>query len=79
MLQLVKSFDDEFGTNVEVNGNTKYPFQWMRIGESFAVPIHPGIIYSVRMAIHYHQKRTGKKFKLIRHHEFNCAEVGRVK
>lgn len=76
---MIKSFDDAIGASVNEHHRTKYPFDELTIGQSFTVPILEANESSMRLSATRKGKETGKTFTVIKHRDFNCIEVARIK
>lgn len=75
----ILSFSDEHGIELrDENKKQKYPWHQIKIGESFAVPFSEANEASLRNCASKFSKKTGKKFAIIRHGEFNCFEAARI-
>jgi hypothetical protein len=61
-----------------VPSNSIYPFDEMQIGQSFSVPFSDSREKSLRTQVSLAIKRTGKKFKIIKHKELALFEVARL-
>ena len=55
-----------------------YPFEDMEIGQSFTVAFADANEVNLRTAASRASKRFSKKFKVVKHSEYSCYEVGRV-
>ncbi len=56
----------------------KYPFDALALGQCFTVPIDEANEMSLRMLSSTRGKKVGKKFTVIKHHEYACIEVARI-
>lgn len=75
----IVSFEDNKGVEDELpHQRSKYPWQLLKIGQSFAVPLAEGNEASLRNGAAQFSKKTGKRFTVIRHAEFACFEVARI-
>lgn len=75
----IVSFEDAIGVEDEAtHQRQKYPWPLMKIGQSFTVPLAEGNEASLRNGAAQYAKKTGKKFTVIRHGEYNCFEVARI-
>ena len=75
----IETETDEFGIEGAKHHRTKYPFQYMRIGDAFAVPYAEGSEASVRNCASSFARKTGKGFTVIRHNEAGVLEVARIR
>ena len=70
--------DETAPSVVNVHHRTKYPIDALHVGYSFTVPIAEANEASLRLTASARGKKTGKKFAVIKHREFNCIEVARI-
>lgn len=61
-----------------VVGKAIYPFDLMRIGTCFTVPFDDVGEQVLRNRVSVENKRSGKRFVVIKHGEFQCYEVARI-
>lgn len=74
--------DVKQGEREAIKANAKYPFESLRVGESFAIQfadMNPGTLQSVRSSASLNGKKLSRKFKILTHNEYNCVEVARLK
>jgi len=57
---------------------SKYPFDALKIGECFTVPIGEANEASIRITATNRGKKVGKKFTVIKHRDFGLVEVARI-
>ncbi len=74
----IKSYEDAFGTSLKEHHLTKYPFDQMKIGKAFAVPMTANKESTIRVSASAKNRATGKKFVVVKHIESNVFEVARV-
>lgn len=70
--------DAQAVTEKNVHHRTKYPIDALHVGYSFTVPLAEANEASLRLTASARGKKTGKKFCVIKHREFNCIEVARI-
>lgn len=61
-----------------LTGKAIYPFELMRIGLCFTVPFDDVGEQVLRNRVSCENKRSGKRFVVIKHGEFQCYEVSRI-
>lgn len=62
--------------------DVKYPFAQLGVGQSFIVGIEEaanGLDNRLRVAASKHGKRLGRKFTVIKHDEYKCYELARIR
>lgn len=74
----IKSAVDNVGTGLDEGKNSRWPFNALRIGECFTVPLNSGKEISLRISATNRGKKLGKKFCVIVHKDFLCIEVARI-
>ena len=75
----INSYEDTKGIEaLPTHQRAKYPWQAMKIGQAFAVPLAEGNEASLRNGASLYAKNSGKKFTVIRHGELGCFEVARI-
>lgn len=77
-LKLIQSYQDDKGTSVNTHHSSKYKFEQLAIGFSFAVPIAEGKETSLRRLATEYGKKLGKKFSVLKHQEIGMIEVARI-
>ena len=76
----IKSEEDKYGMKTSLtHQRSKYPWPLLQIGKSFIVPFAEGNESSLRNGAASYAKKSAKKFAVIRHNEFSCFEVVRIK
>ena len=71
----IETTEDEFGTCKQVS---KYPFECLEIGQSFAVPTVDIKENSMRSLVSK-RNNSGKKFIVVKHTESGVFEIARVR
>jgi len=69
------------GERIEDKANSKYPFNSLLVGESFAVAFAdttPGMLASLRSSATSYGKSLSRKYCVIVHNDFGCVEVARI-
>ncbi len=74
----IESYDDTVGVTKTEHHRKKYPFDELQIGQCFTIPNTEAKETSLRVSATNHGKKTGKKFCVIAHKEFECVEVARI-
>ena len=74
----IKSENDAIGTSCNEHHRIKYPFDELKIGQCFTVPIAEANEASLRLTAFNRSKKTGKKFSVLKHRDFGCVEVARI-
>lgn len=74
----IVSYEDNAGTSANEHHRTKYPFDELKIGQCFTIPIDEASEQSLRITANNRAKKSGKKFTVLKHREFNCVEVARI-
>lgn len=74
----IVSYDDVAGTATNEHHRTKYPFDELKIGQCFTIPNNEANESSLRITSSNRGKKTGKKFCVLKHRDFNCIEVARI-
>lgn len=77
-LAKITSYQDDKGTSVNTHHSSKYKFEQLAIGYSFAVPISEQKELSIRQLAIEYGKKLGKKFSVIKHKEHGLIEVARI-
>lgn len=74
----IDSYEETQSTFVNEHKQTKYPYDEMKIGESFVVPMTEASESSLRGGSFNKGKASGKIFKFIAHKHLNVYEVARI-
>jgi len=75
----IESFEDTKGVeDALTHQRSKYPYQLLKIGQAFTVPLSEGNEASLRNGASQHAKKSGKRYTVIRHAEYACFEVARI-
>lgn len=79
-LAKVEATEDAYGVENELtHQRAKFPWQLLKIGQSFAVPVSEGNEASLRNSASQFSKKTGKKFAVLRHSDLQLLECARLR
>ncbi len=74
----IASYEDASGVSSNEHHHIKYPFDELKIGQCFTIPIADANETSLRLTASNRGKKTGKKFCVLKHKDFGCIEVARI-
>lgn len=75
----IKTFVSGLTIKDKLKSNEIYPFEIMQIGQCFIVKFESRMAKNIRVRVSKKNKITLKQFIVIKHNEFQCYEVARVK
>jgi hypothetical protein len=79
MAKKIKSYDDAIGTFVNIHHRSQYPFDSLKIGQCFWMPLAEANEPSIRLSASNAGRKTGKKFSVMKHRDSGTIEVARIK
>lgn len=74
----ITSYEDLIGTFDNTHHRNKYPFDALKIGQSFTLPFDGTKITSLRAMVYQKGETTRKKFAVLKHVEHSLYEVARI-
>lgn len=75
----IASYDDKIGVSTQPpHVLEKHPFAYLKIGQSFAVPVGEIKESSIRVQASLKSKALGKRFTVLIHNDAQVYEVARI-
>lgn len=74
----IASYEDNVGVSYNNHHRAKYPFEELKIGNSFTIPVGEASDGVLRTLATNKGKKLGKKFSVIKHTDLALIEVARI-
>lgn len=75
----IEQYESDLVVNAYLRSNEVYPFEIMSIGQCFIIPMTSSVANRIRVITSKKNAKTQKQFIVVKHTEFGCYEVARVK